>query len=161
MALKSFSPFFGKKVLLLTHSGCDIDALSSAGAIYFSLNSKSKITIGVPDHMNLTAAQLAKNLSIPFTTNLEFRNFDAIICLDFNEFGMLGSLREKFENFGGEKFLIDHHRAGKDNLAPAKNVHSVPKAVSTTEIIYDLLKKTKVKIPKKAYLCIACGIISD
>src|SRR3989344_2481721 len=155
------SNLFGKKVLLITHSGCDIDSLSSTAAIYFSLAKKSRITIGIPDHMNLTAAQLAKSLSIPFTINPKLDSFDAVVCLDFNELGMLGSLKEQFQKFKGEKYLIDHHRKGKETLAPAKNSISNPKAISTTEIIYDLLKKTNLKIPKKAYLCIATGIISD
>jgi len=161
MPLKDLSGLLRKKTLLLTHSGCDVDSFASAAAIHLSLGGKSKTAIGVPDHMNLTAAALAKNLSIPFTINPELDAFDAVVCLDFNELGMLGSMQGQFNDFKGEKFLIDHHRPGKESLAPEKNSLARPKAVSTTEIIYDLLKKPKAKIPKDACVCIAAGIITD
>ncbi len=161
MSFSSFSSFFKKKVLFLTHSGCDIDALASAAAIYFSLSKKIKITIGIPDHMNLQANKLAKNLEIPFAINPQFSGFDAVVCLDFNESAMLGSMREKFLEFRGVKYLIDHHRSGKEKITRANNTCSRKDAISTTEIVHDMLKATKVKIPKKAYECIAAGIISD
>ncbi len=161
MPLKSLAPLFKKKVLLLTHSGCDVDALSAAAAVYFSLKGKSRLTIGVPDHLNVNAAALAKSLSIPFAINPPVFSFDAIVCLDFNERGMLGQMKSNFLEFKGGKFHLDHHRKNAERLAPASNSLLGPKAVSTTEIVYDLLKATKLKIPKKAYLCIACGIISD
>src|SRR3990167_8019247 len=109
MPLKSLAPLFKKKVLLLTHAGCDVDALSAAAGIYFSLKGKSRITIGVPDHLNVNAAALAKNLSIPFTVNPALSEFDAVACIDFNEHGMLGSMKTAFSGFKGEKFHIDHH----------------------------------------------------
>ena len=109
MPLKNLSSFFGKKVLLLTHAGCDVDALSSAAAIHFSLKGKSKTSIGVPDHLNSSAAAFAKNLAIPFAINPPLGSFDVLVCIDFSKPSMLGSMGEAFSSFAGEKFLIDHH----------------------------------------------------
>jgi len=161
MPLTSLSPLFGKKVLLLTHAGADVDTLGSASAIHFSLKGKSQTTIGVPDHLNLNAKALAKKLKIPYTINPSLKNYDAILSLDFNKSQMLGSMQKSFLDFKGEKYLIDHHSEEKEKIAPLKNSKTLKKAVSTTELVYELLKKTKVKIPQKAYASIASGIITD
>lgn len=161
MALKNLSPLFRKKTLLLTHSGCDVDSLASAAAIHLSLKSKSKTSIGVPDHMNSSASALAKKLSIPFTLNPSLDSFDCIVCLDFNNSSMLGSMQGQFLSFKGEKFLIDHHAHEKTRIAPQKNSRSDKNAISTTEIVHDLLLATRVKIPRSALLCIGAGIITD
>ncbi|MCR4335424.1 MAG: DHH family phosphoesterase [archaeon] len=161
MPLNNLSPLFGKKLLILTHAGADVDSLASAAAIYFSLKEKSKITIGVPDHLNLNAKALTKQLKIPYKINPSFEGFDALLCVDFNKSKMLGSLQKNFFSYKGEKFLIDHHSEEKEIMAPKNNVFASKKAISTTELVYQLLKKTKVKIPKNAYACIASGIITD
>lgn len=161
MPLSNFSPLYKKNVLLLTHSGCDVDSLASAAAIHFSLAGKTRTTIGVPEHLNASAKALAKNLGIPYTLNPSLAAFDSVLCLDFNESAMLGALEKDFLAFKGEKFLIDHHSPKKNRIAPAKNSLVVKDAVSTTEIVYGLLKASKLKIPKKALVCIAAGIITD
>jgi len=161
MPLSTFSPLFGKRVLLLTHAGADVDSIASAAAIHFSLKGKSKTTIGVPEHLNLNAKALAKKLKIPYKINPRFTEFDAIMCLDFNKSKMLGSLQQQFLDFNKEKFLVDHHSEEKEVMAPKKNISASKKAISTTELVYQLLKKTRVKIPTNAYACIASGIITD
>lgn len=160
--LRSLSALFNKKVLLLTHAGCDIDSLGSAAAIRFSLKGKAKISICVPDNLNVYSKKLAENLQIPYKINAPLKGFDAVVCLDFNRPAMLGSMRKEFESFGGEKYLIDHHRKEAEGFVAEKNSCVVDRAISTTELVYDLLKETLgLKIPKKAYACIAAGIITD
>ncbi len=165
MPLANFSPLYKKRVLLLTHAGCDVDSFGSACAIHLSLKGKAEATIGVPEHINNSAKALASKLSIPYTINPSFSGFDCVVCLDFNEAEMLGKLKGDFLAFRGEKFLIDHHSAHKTNpaetIAPPKNSAMSPKAVSATEVVYGLLKASKLKIPQKALACIACGIITD
>lgn len=161
MPLTNLSPLFGKKVLLLTHAGADVDTLGSAAAIHFSLKGKSQTTIGVPDHLNLNAKALAKKLKIPYKINPALKNYNAILSLDFNKSQMLGSMQKSFLEFKGEKYLIDHHSEEKEKVAPSKNSYISKKAVSTTELVYELLKKTRVKIPQKAYASIGSGIITD
>src|SRR3989339_861344 len=160
MPLKSFSPLYGRRILILTHAGCDVDALSSAAAIHFSLKGKARTIIGIPEHMNNSSAAFAKNLKLPFTVNPSLDGFDALLCVDFGRAVMAGSYGDKLDSFRGEKFLIDHHSARQD-IAPQKNALVKSNAISTTEIVHDLLKASKVKIQSRAYLCIAAGIISD
>lgn len=159
--LSSFSPLFGKKVLLLTHAGADVDAVASAAAIHFALKGKARTTIAIPDHLNLNAVSLTKKLQIPYSINPSFKGYEAIIILDFNKSKMAGSLQGELENFKGERFLIDHHSKEAEVIAPKENSFCNSKAISTTELVYSLLKNSSLKIPKSAYLCIASGIITD
>ncbi len=161
MAFKDFRPLFKKKVLLLTHSLCDVDSLASAAAIFVSLGKKADFTIGVPDHMNSSCSAFAKNIGAPFQINPSLDSFGAIICLDFNKESMLGGMKEAFLSFTGEKFLVDHHEKPAKQIVPAQNSAIDSKAISTTEIVHGLLKATKAVIPKKAFVCIAAGIITD
>ncbi|PIN85405.1 MAG: hypothetical protein COV47_02270 [Candidatus Diapherotrites archaeon CG11_big_fil_rev_8_21_14_0_20_37_9] len=161
MALASLAGIFGKKVLLLTHAGADVDAFASAAAIHLSLKGKSKTTICVPEHINLNAKALASKLNISYQINCSFTGFDAIVCLDFNKSKMLGALQQSFLDFPGEKYIIDHHSFEKEVMAQQKNSLIDSNSVSTTEIVYRLLKKTKLKIPRHAYACLALGIITD
>lgn len=161
MPLRDFSPLYGKKVLLLTHSACDVDSLGSAAAVHFSIKGKADTSIGVPERLNMAAAAFAKNLSIPYSLNPRLEGFDAVVCLDFSEAQMLGSMADAFSGFRGQKFLVDHHSAKGNGIAPAKNSVVDEGAVSATEVVHDLLKASRVKIPKSAYACIAAGIITD
>ncbi len=168
MSLRTLSKLYNKRVLLLTHSGCDVDSLGSAAALHFSLHGKALTTIGVPERINTGAKALAEKLSIPYTLNPSFSGFDAAVCLDFNELEMLGGLKGDFLAFKGEKFLIDHHSKNKNTLsgntppiASLKNSGVSEKAVSATEVVYGLLKASKLRVPQKALVCIACGIITD
>jgi len=161
MPLSTLSQLFNKRVLILTHKGADVDAIASAAAIQFSLKGKSKITIGVPDHLNLNAKALTKKLKISYKINPSFKGFDVVLSLDFNKSKMLGSIQKQFLEFEGKKFLVDHHSEEDEKIASQKNSRVQKNAISTTELVYFLLKKTRVKIPKKAYACIAAGIITD
>ena len=163
MPLRSLSPLYGKKILLLTHAGADVDSLASAAALMFALKGKSAAAICVPEHLNLSAKALASNLSIPFKINLSMKGFDAVVCLDFNKPSMLGPMAPEFRDFKGEKFLVDHHVPEKAtySMVPEKNCFTRKSAVSTTELVFELLKNSRVKIPRKSLLCIASGIVAD
>ena len=162
MPLKSLSRLFGKKVMLLTHSGADVDSFGSASAILFALKGKATVSIGVPDHLNLNAKAFAKKLGIPYMVNPVLSAFEAVVCLDLNKSNMLGSMRESFLSFKGEKFLVDHHSKEREVMAPQNNSLSDPDAVSTTELVYSLVKNTTGLRPgPKVYTSIAAGIITD
>ncbi len=156
---------FGKikknsRILILTHTGCDVDAFASAGAIYFSLKHRFRITIGVPDHLNVYAKALAQKLQIPFTINpRSMENFDCLLLVDFNSYKMLGSMEQSVRECKKNIFLIDHHSKSADKIT--KNSIILPEAVASAEIVFELLEKEKIKIPPKAAACIAAGITAD
>lgn len=150
----------GARILVLTHAGCDVDALASAATILFTFGKDYKIQIGVPEHINLNAKALAQNLKIPFTINPQnISDFDVLILVDFNSFKMLGKLEQEVKEFKKPIFLIDHHTNSGEKITP--NAIIQPNAVATVEILFGLLKKDKTKITPKVAECIAAGIITD
>ncbi len=162
--LNSFLPFSlikGKKVLLLTHRGADVDAISSCGALYFSLKKNAKLVIGIPEHINKQAKHLAEKFSIPFTVNPDLNKFDVIILVELNSWKMLGEYADKIKNFSGEKFLIDHHVLTGDKIVSKQKMLVDQKAVSCTQVVLRFLKSKKIKISPKTASLIVCGVITD
>ncbi len=150
----------GKEVLLLTHRGADVDAVSASGMLYFALRN-SNACIGVPEHINQSAEKLASELSIPFELNPEPKEFNSVIVLDLNSWKMLGSTAEKLKSFSGEIFLIDHHSPSDDCIASKENTLIEEKAASTTEILFKLFKEQGIPISKEMAILAAAGIITD
>ena len=146
--------------MIITHAGCDVDALASAAALLFTFSKRYNITIGVPDHLNVYAKALAKNLKIPYAINPDsLESFDALILVDLNSFKMLGSMQQSVKEFKKTILLIDHHTKSSDKIT--KNTLIKPRAVASAEIVFDLLKENNAKLLPKAAECIAAGIIAD
>lgn len=147
------------RILLVTHAGCDIDALASAAALQLAFAGKYKMQIAVPEHLNLSAKALAKNLQIKYEINANINNFDSLILLDLNSFKMLGAMEKSIRETKKPILLIDHHVKSADKITA--NAIIRPEAVASAEIVYDLLKENKAKITPKIAELIACGIITD
>lgn len=155
-----------KKLLLVTHSGADVDAFGSAAAFYFAFGSRcSSITLLIPEHINLNAKALAEKMQVPYVHRLggeaRISDFDFAIVLDLNSADMLGSFAPSLGGFTKPVLLLDHHtRAG---ALPAKKVSAIidKSAVSTSEIVYSLFTAAKIKISPKIAACLAAGIITD
>lgn len=155
----SLSFFHKKKVLLLAHSGADVDAVAGCTALFLALRKKADVKIGVVSHINLPAKALAKNMKINYSINPDLNAFDCVTAVDFNSEEMAGSLKESFPSFKGKIFAIDHHTKSKKPLT--KNAIVKEEAVSTTEILYEMFKKNKVTITPKIAQALAAGIITD
>ena len=159
--LPNLSSFKKKKILLLTHSGADVDALASGAAIFLSLKKNNSVSIGIPDHISLHAKAFAENIGLPYSLNPQMKNFGIVFFLDFNEWQMLETMEKEAREFKGQKFLIDHHAKNNERLAPEKNSLADAKRISTTELVFDWIKKSKFPITSKIASCIAAGIIED
>ncbi len=152
----------GKPVMILTHAGADVDALGSAGALYFSLRKKSKPAIGIPEHLSLNAKKLASNLGIPYTLNPPNLNeYERLIVVDLNSGSMLGRLARDVKGFRGSVLVIDHHDRSGEKIAGSEIDFIDESSVSSAELVYSLLKKARIPIPANAATCIAAGIITD
>lgn len=151
----------GKRLLVLAHSGADVDAVGAAGALFFAFGKKADMTLAAPDHINLYAASFAKKLSIPISTRVpDLKSFDRLILLDLNSLKMLGSAESSVREFKGPILLIDHHNPLGEKITPKQLALVDSKAVSTTELVYRLLLG-KAGISPKTAACIAAGIITD
>ncbi len=159
MNLKNFFLNLPKKTLVLTHAGADVDAIASAGALYHLFS--KKISIGVPEHLNLNARQLVEKMSLPIELNPDLHEFNALILVDFNSSSQIGKLAFQLKNFNGNIVLIDHHVLSGEKLTSTQMSLVNPKAVSTTELIYDLIKKLNKKITPKIATLLALGLFTD
>ena len=159
MVFLKLSTLGSKKVLILTHAGADVDALASAAIFSLFLGKNSRI--GIPDHINLNAKALAENTSTDFEINPDISNFDALIIVDLNSYAMLGSLKDSVMNYKKPIYVFDHHEKSDKAMTFSEGSIINPKAASTTEIIYDLFKKQKIKLTKEMCVFIAVGLVTD
>jgi len=161
--VKPLSSFKGDRIALITHSGCDVDAICAAAALFFSLQKKNKAKILIPNHISLPAKALAKKLNIPYTVSKSnsLNEFNCLFLVDFNDLKMADSLADKISAFKGEIFLIDHHRFAEKKIAGKKNSLVDQNAVASCEIVFDWLKKSHYEINETASTCIAAGLITD
>lgn len=162
MPVSFLSSIFHKKVLVLTHKGADVDSISSAATFYFSFRKNSRITIGIPEHLNLNAKAFARNMKIPYKLNpVGISDYDVLIIVDLNSYDMLGRLEKEVRNFKGPTLIIDHHTKSDDKITSERLSIVDKSATSTTELIYELFKRANIIIPSDAATCIAAGIVTD
>lgn len=161
--VESLSSIKRKKLLLITHSGCDVDAICAAAALLFSLQKNNNARIFVPGHIALPAKKLADKLKLPYkvVNKPSLGKFDTLFLVDFNDLKMAGELAQGIKNFKGEKFLIDHHQPAKKKIVPQRNSLANPKAVASCELVYDWIKKSNMKLDEKTAICIASGLVTD
>ncbi len=163
LLVKPLSSFKGNRIALITHSGCDVDAICAATALFFSLREKNKAKILVPGHISLPAKALAKKLNISYTLTKgqSLDEFNCLFLVDFNDLKMADALADEISAFSGKIFLIDHHRLAKKKIASKKNSVVDQNAVASCELVFDWLKKSNCTINKTASMCIAAGLITD
>ncbi len=151
----------GKKVVLLTHENADLDSFCSA-AIMRGLLKRKKISsvIAAPSHINEQALHFALSQGISFKLNPPLEDFDAIIIFDFNDFGQLGKLEQKFLCLGKnvKVFAFDHHVVEKCSIVRGKNAVLSPKCISTTQLLF---RKFGKNFSKKMFLYACIGIFED
>ena len=151
------------KILILCHAGADVDSFSAAACLKLALGKKFSVTIGVPDHINLSAKSLSQSMKIPFIINPKnFSQFDGIILTDLNSAEMLGSLKQEILSFKKPILVIDHHSNSNELLASSKEFSLIDDSrVSTNEIVYEILKENNYSFSNEMLLLIASGIITD
>ncbi|MBN2067726.1 MAG: DHH family phosphoesterase [Candidatus Diapherotrites archaeon] len=149
--------------MIVTHSGCDLDAIAAAAALYFSLSKRSQVKILVPDHIAKPAKAFASKMHIPYSMNLgsNFSSFDCLLIVDFNSLEMAGSAAKAIRQFNGKIFLIDHHRKANERIG--KNVAAFidQDAVASCELVFRLLQRSGSPLGRREATCIAAGIVAD
>ncbi|NYZ76402.1 DHH family phosphoesterase [Candidatus Micrarchaeota archaeon] len=146
----------GKKALILIHSLADLDAVGSAVALQSFLKNSSIIASDLP---TAKARKLLKFIKSEVRIGGKL-SADMMVILDTNSYDMLGELAKDVKNFKGEKVVIDHHSLHPDSIK-ANHLLVDNRYLSTSEIIYELLKELKCKISETEAVCLLCGIIDD
>ena len=159
--LKHLAAFKNKKILILTHSGADVDAIAAAGCLSLALGKKNQVEVGVPEHISLPAKAFSRNTGIKYSISPKLKGFDCIFLVDLNELKMLGRLQQDVQQFKGPVYLIDHHTRQRNMPVKQSNAFIDSDAIGTVEIVYRMLKKSKIKITPKMAVCIAAGLVTD
>jgi phosphoesterase RecJ-like protein len=145
-----------KKALILIHSLADLDAVGSAFALQSYLKNSSVIASDMP---TAKARKLLKFIKSEVSIKGELDS-DILFILDTNSYDMLGELASEVRNFKGEKAVIDHHSIQPDSIK-ADHLLVDTRYLSTSELVYELLKGLKCKISEREAVCLLCGIIDD
>lgn len=154
----------GKKILVLTHFGADVDSLASAAMLFHALRASYKVGIGVPDKVSASGRKLSVAFKIPLKTNPDLSLFDGIIGVDFNAYEMLGSMQQPlyaFRDSGKPILILDHHFPSKDPLSSKKFIHVESYRVATAEVVYSLLTQAHYNVNADAHALCAIAIVAD
>ena len=138
-------------IVVISHVDPDADSISSASAMYTYLLQKHKKVSWYCQTKNIP-----KKLSfIPWFEKIRDSfpaSADLAISLDCAHIKRLGvELKCDLIN-------IDHHESN-DNFAKFNFVE--PKAISTTEVLYNFFKENSIKINKKMATAMYAGILDD
>ncbi len=149
-----------KNILLITHRNPDGDALGSTLGLYLALvkmgkNPKPFCIDPIPSSFLF----LPENFQI--INQFDTKNFDMIIVLDCGSPSQMGLKDEKEKeilNFSLPLINIDHHisnpKFGSINIIESK-------AAACTQIIYNLILESKIKINKYIATCLLTGLYTD
>lgn len=150
-----------QSVLLIAHQSPDADALGSLAAFSYWLKDLAK------NQTKFCLHQPAKNLAWlvnfePLLTDIEKlvkEDYDLVVILDSGDLKYAG-VDNILADFKTKALIIniDHH-ATNQNFGDINLVD--PKAVSTTEIIYQIFKSLKIKISPRTASVLLAGIIGD
>jgi len=147
-----------RKFLVTTHHNPDADALSAALTMGLFLKSLGKQVYvlnedACPEWLRfLPSASILKKAS-----DIKSLDYDAAIVLDCGDLERIGSVRSLIKK-GQPLINIDHHltndRFGSINVVD-------PKASSTSEMIFDLLKEAKHALDRNLAVLLYAGIMTD
>lgn len=151
-----------EKILLMIHENPDGDTLAAASAAFLALEKLGKKPAMVcKDPVPKPFLFLPKMGEIK--PDFLFGDFDVILVLDCGDIRRTG-FDERLKNFAKEKrktlVNIDHHP--KNDLWKIANLNLVDFEVSSTsEIIWDLLKKMRIEINKDIATALFTGLYTD
>lgn len=152
------------KILLLAHENADMDAICSAAImqLYFKQN-KIDSTVGVPSHLNEQVSTFISKQKISVIEKPSLDDYDCVILFDMNDYEQLGPLKNKFIAFQKKQkanlYVFDHHEIEKRSIVSGKNAFINPKAISTTQLIYETIGKNNFNKKMCFYVCL--GILED
>jgi nanoRNase/pAp phosphatase (c-di-AMP/oligoRNAs hydrolase) len=144
-----FEKFISEKALVVAYVG-DVDACASYAALSRlarKLNPKSELAFTTFGAMNKEGLKVLKKFGedvVGYSPQLVMA-YSKIMLIDTPETQMPNELK------GKDVLVIDHHTKDKEGK----------KAVSTTELVYELFKKYKIKIDRESALAIIYGLLAD
>ncbi len=154
---------FSGKILILSHQNSDLDAICSSIALkeaLCALNPDLRIMIGAAGSVCKSARQVLKEFSEEVAINPKL-DADFIILVDTATLQQIAPLDAGIKKHTGKIAVIDHHASHADTKNIADFYFVDEKASSSSEIVYTLLKKMKLKISRRIAFVLLVGILAD
>jgi len=146
-------------ILITGHVNPDGDALGSGLAlklIFNELGYTSIIAYDFPEKISDELSFLPIDQLFDYKSNSFITPFDVAIVFDCGDAKRLGTL-ENYVNNSSSIYVIDHHLGEK--FGTHREVDST--AASTTQVLYRILNREKVKINSEVATCLLTGLITD
>jgi len=150
----------GGQIAILSHLNADPDAIGSAIAVFEYFQSR-----GAPARMiaaggvNALARNLVKKLNYKVEVTSSLEGVDSVVILDSSSFSQLAPL--DLRAFSGKIFIVDHHIPEEELKARVTASVFDDTITSTSEIVFDLLKKEGFQFTKNVCLALITGIVTD
>ena len=138
-------------IVIAFHNAPDCDAIGSAAALYYALQSIGKNVTVISSRYSPVFSKIMKNINV---TNHINRTYDLTILVDCSD---RNRTIDYIDELSMQLIVIDHHVGSK----PIGNLYLCEDKVSTTIIIYDLLKRMHINITKDIATAIYLGIYGD
>ncbi len=152
--------FTHSKVLILCHQNADIDAVASAFALKKLLEKINvrEVEVGVAKSVSKHAKIFLDKLGIyNLKINPELKNYDLIILLDTSSKTQVEPLNIK--EVSNKLVVIDHHTFSQRIDAKFSIIDE--EASSTSELIYEIWRKSGMNIEKDVAILILAGVLAD
>jgi nanoRNase/pAp phosphatase (c-di-AMP/oligoRNAs hydrolase) len=147
-------------VLLLSHQNADLDAICSSIALkdaFSVLNQNIEILMGVPNSISKNAKSMVEESQFLINPSLDV---DLLVILDSSTLEQISPL-DKDIDMAKKIAIIDHHVPHEET----KNISDFylvdEGAVSTAEVLYELIKAEGIELKKSSNLALLVGILAD
>lgn len=150
----------GKKILILGHASADLDSVAAGAALILSIPKKYQCTLGIPEHISEGGEKLVEEYGIPFVLNPNLEEYDAIITVDFSSYDRAGKMETAFKAYAKPIAIVDHHESTKNKIK-SSHFFGNTELISSTEMVYDLIQKSKLSFTPIIAELIVIGIIFD
>ncbi len=156
------------KIVLITHTNPDGDAIGSAMAMYHYLRKKGHIVTAMvsnkfPEFLNWLpdSDKMIIHEQQPKLLKAALLDSDLIFCLDFNALNRSGSIFDLLQVNTSKRVLIDHHL--EPEIASFDYILSNTKASSTGELVFEFihLMGDSALMDEKIAACIYACIVTD
>jgi phosphoesterase RecJ-like protein len=155
------------KIVIITHTSPDGDALGSSLGLYHFLSGLGKqVNVIAPNDFPgflrwmPDAADIINGEKRPGITKETIDAAELIFCLDFNDLKRIAGLESKVRNAPGKKILIDHH-LNPETFCDV--IISHPEISSTSELIFRFICRMGLfeYVDKSCAECIYTGMMTD
>jgi len=153
-----------KRVAIITHRNADPDALCSAYALGYLLRKLKRgveVHLVAPQGISKVAKRIVEHLHIRLHDPQNLEEYDIVFTIDANTLLQLAEYGTRLRDYEGVVIVIDHHASDPRTLEVATHAIIDDKAVSVSQIVYSLYKRSKIPVSRPVAWALFLGIAYD